>query len=75
VRFSQENWSVTGARHGRLTFDISADGQWQEVVVALPTDKRLQQLRLDVCENEGKATIADVKLIAPYVPQPRGKTP
>ncbi len=46
----------------RLPFDVRANGEWQEVEIQMPTDQRLQQLRLDVSEGLGKASIADLKL-------------
>ena len=45
------------------TFPLNADGEWQQVSVAMKTDKRIHQLRLDVCEDVGSATIADLSLV------------
>ncbi len=53
---------VTLPRGKHLEFEIPADGEWQDIVVEMQTDKRLQQLRLDVSQGPGKATIADLKL-------------
>jgi arylsulfatase len=46
----------------RVEFDVRADGKWQEIVLELPTNKRIHQLRLDVSPGPGEATIADLKL-------------
>lgn len=46
----------------RETFDVRTDGQWQQVTIELPTNKVLHQLRVDVSEGAGKATIADLTL-------------
>ena len=46
----------------RLTFEVAADGKPQQVVLELPEKKRLYQLRIDVSEGPGEATIADLKL-------------
>ena len=47
-----------------VTFDVRADGEWQEVVIDLPTEKQLLQLRIDVSDGPGQATIADMQLSA-----------
>jgi len=44
------------------TFTVKSDGQWHELSIELPTSKRIHQLRLDVCEAAGSATIADLTL-------------
>ena len=46
----------------RIDFDVTADGNWQEVEVELPTSESIQQLRLDVSTGAGKATIGDLRL-------------
>jgi arylsulfatase len=46
----------------RLSFEIRADGNWHDVDIKLPTDQRLQQLRIDVSHGTGKASIADLLL-------------
>ncbi len=43
-------------------FSVSADGQRQEVTVELLTQETIQQLRLDVCEGIGTATISNLTL-------------
>lgn len=49
--------------HGeRIEFDVKADGSWQEIRIELPTKRSIQQLRLDVCEGAGKASIRDLRL-------------
>jgi arylsulfatase A-like enzyme len=55
--------STTLPKGERTTFDVLANGQWQDVSIELPTDESLQQLRLDVSDGAGKATIADLKLL------------
>jgi arylsulfatase len=54
---------VTLPRGTRLEFEVQADDQWQEVSLELPTDRSIQQLRIDVSEGPGNATIADLKLL------------
>ncbi|MCZ6772503.1 MAG: arylsulfatase, partial [Proteobacteria bacterium] len=53
---------VTLPRGARIEFDIRADGQWQDVMIELPTEKSILLLRLDVSPGPGKATIADLQL-------------
>ena len=55
--------TVTLPKGERVEFDIPADGEWQDILIEVPTDKRLQQLRLDVSEGPGKATITDLSLL------------
>ena len=45
----------------RVEFEIRADGKWQPVMLDLPTDSRIYQLRIDVSPGLGKATIAELK--------------
>jgi arylsulfatase len=53
---------VTLPRGKRIEFPIRGDGKWQEVEIELPTNKQLQQLRIDFSSGAGKATVADLKL-------------
>ena len=45
-----------------ITFDVKADGNWQDVEIKLPTSKSIKQLRIDVCSGVGKATIRELQL-------------
>ena len=60
--FYTTNPSTTLPKGERKSFELRADGQWQNVVLNLPTDKKLHQLRLDVSQGEGTATITDLTL-------------
>lgn len=53
---------TTLPRGTRIAFDVKADGNWQNVDIELPTSKSIRQLRLDVSEGAGKATIRDLGL-------------
>jgi arylsulfatase len=55
--------TTTLPKGDQLEFDILADGKWQSIVVDLPTNDRIYQLRLDVSPGAGKATIADFSLL------------
>ena len=55
--------TTTLPKGDQLDFDILADGKWQSIVVDLPTNDRVYQLRLDVSPGPGKATIADFSLL------------
>jgi arylsulfatase A-like enzyme len=46
----------------RVVFDVHNNGTWQQLRLELPTDRRIYQLRLDVSNGPGKATIAELKL-------------
>ena len=46
----------------RVPFDVRNDGQWQQLALELPTDRRICQLRIDVSNGPGKATIAGLEL-------------
>lgn len=46
----------------RIPFEVVADGDWQKVDIALKTDKAIQQLRLDVSEGSGDASIRQLRL-------------
>ena len=46
----------------RMAFDVTADGNWQDVAIELATSKSLQQLRLDVSTGAGMATIRELRL-------------
>ena len=49
-------------RGKRIRFAVRADGKWQNVRLELPTRKQLQRLRIDVSQEAGSATIADLTL-------------
>jgi len=46
----------------RIPFEVVADGDWQNVDIELKTDKAIQQLRLDVSEGSGEASIRQLRL-------------
>ena len=46
----------------RIPFEVVADGDWQKVDIELKTDKAIQQLRLDVSEGSGEASIRQLRL-------------
>lgn len=46
----------------RIPFEVVADGDWQKVDIGLKTDKSIQQLRLDVSEGSGEASIRQLRL-------------
>lgn len=46
----------------RIPFEVVADGNWQKVDVELKTDKAIQQLRIDVSEDKGEASIRQLRL-------------
>jgi arylsulfatase A-like enzyme len=46
----------------RVPFNVRSDGTWQHLVLELPTDGRIYQLRIDVSSGPGKATIAELEL-------------
>ncbi|MCA9141818.1 MAG: arylsulfatase [Planctomycetales bacterium] len=54
--------AVTLPNGEHIAFDVRADDQWQEVIIDLPTKKQLLQLRIDVSDGPGSATIASLKL-------------
>ena len=41
---------------------IAADGDWQKIDIQLKTGKAIQQLRLDVSEGSGEASIRQLRL-------------
>jgi arylsulfatase len=47
----------------RIEFPVGGDQTEQAVVVKLSTDKRLQQIRIDVAEGKGTATIKGLRLL------------
>ncbi len=49
-------------RGEHIEFVVRADGEWQDVQIELATNKQLQQLRIDVSQGAGAATIADLAL-------------
>ena len=46
----------------RIPFTARDSQEWQEVSIPIKTDKSIQQLRLDVCDGPGKATIRQLRL-------------
>jgi arylsulfatase len=57
--------STTLPKGERQTFPVQGNEQRQELSVELPTNESLQQLRLDVCDGKGTATIFNLRLIGP----------
>ena len=53
---------TTLPRGTRISFDVKADGSWQDVDIKLPTENSIQQLRLDVSKGAGKASIRELRL-------------
>ena len=45
-----------------VTFSVNSNGTWQELSFPLATKTRLYQLRIDVADGAGSATISDLKL-------------
>jgi arylsulfatase len=60
--FYTTNPKMTLPKGKRIEFAVRADGEWHDVRIELPTNKQLQQLRIDVSQGAGKATIAELKL-------------
>lgn len=54
--------STTLPKGERKSFDVRANGQWQDILIELPTNETLHQLRIDVSQGAGKATITNLKL-------------
>ncbi|MDA7878180.1 arylsulfatase [bacterium] len=46
----------------RIPFAVAANGKWQSIDIALETNTSIQQLRLDVSEGPGKASIRQLRL-------------
>ena len=46
----------------RISFRVAANGNWQMLDLDLKTDKSIQQLRLDVSEGTGAASIRHLRL-------------
>ena len=46
----------------RVSFAVAANGKWQNIDIALETNESIQQLRLDVGEGAGKASIRQLRL-------------
>ena len=46
----------------RSSFVVAANGKWQNIDIALETNESVQQLRLDVSEGLGKASIRKLRL-------------
>ncbi len=53
---------TTLPRGTRIAFEVTADGNWQDVQIELPTPKSIQQLRLDVSAGAGRASIRELRL-------------
>lgn len=45
-----------------LQFDVTHDGQWRDISLAIPNKGRLFALRLDVCDGPGEARIEGLTL-------------
>ena len=45
-----------------IPFTARDSQEWQEVSIPIKTDKSIQQLRLDVCDGPGKASIRQLRL-------------
>ena len=56
---TQKNTLPKGKRIG---FPVNADGNWQDISIKLPTSTRIHQLRIDVCDGKGQATIKSLSL-------------
>ncbi|MEC9092743.1 MAG: arylsulfatase, partial [Planctomycetota bacterium] len=54
---------TTLPKGNRVAFDVTAKGDWQEIDIELKTDKAIQQLRIDVSEGPGNASIRQLRLI------------
>ena len=46
----------------RIPFEVSANGKWQNIAIDLQTNKSIQQLRLDVSDGPGNASIRQFRL-------------
>lgn len=46
----------------RISFAVAANGMWQYIDLELETSKSIQQLRLDVSDGPGKASIRNLRL-------------
>lgn len=53
---------TTLPKGNRVSFDVAATGDWQKVDIKLKTDKAIQQLRIDVSEDKGEASIRQLRL-------------
>jgi arylsulfatase A-like enzyme len=60
--FYTTNPKTTLPRGERVEFDILANGHWQPIAIDIPTPTRIYQLRIDVSNGPGKATIAELRL-------------
>ncbi|MEN8680885.1 MAG: arylsulfatase, partial [Akkermansiaceae bacterium] len=47
----------------RLTFPVKSSPTPQDLVIQIETHKKLHQLRLDVAQGPGKATVRNLKLL------------
>jgi arylsulfatase len=46
----------------RIPFEVSANGKWQNIEIDMQTNKSIQQLRLDVSDGPGNASIRKFRL-------------
>nr|WP_261367335.1 arylsulfatase [Aporhodopirellula aestuarii] len=46
----------------RIAFDVQSGSDWQDIDIAIKTSTRIHQLRIDVGDGPGKATIANLQL-------------
>lgn len=53
--------TLPNGRH--VEFAVESSRQWQSVTVDLKAAQRIYQLRIDVADGSGTATIADLKLV------------
>jgi arylsulfatase A-like enzyme len=47
----------------RIAFPVKSGQEWQSVEIQIPNSKRLEQIRIDVSDGPGTATIAGLKLL------------
>lgn len=61
----------------RIPFDVTADGRSQTFAIDLPTSRRIFQLRIDVADGPGTATLSQIHLTdqndVPVISWPQGK--
>lgn len=50
----------------RISFEVAANGKWQKIDIEIDTTKSIQQLRLDVSDGPGKASIRNLRLTDPF---------
>ncbi|MAI35639.1 MAG: arylsulfatase [Rhodopirellula sp.] len=64
---TDETTTLPKGKH--ISFHVTANGTWQKIDIELETNKSIQQLRLDVSEGPGNASIRHLRLT-----DPMGKT-